>query len=235
MSSDPYAAIADIYDHWCAEVVEDLPFYLGACEGATAPIVEIGAGTGRIAIPLALRGHRVIGIDRSEPMLDGLRANVARAGVADRVRAVAGDLRALPALEPTDRMIAPFRVLLHLVDDDERLAFLIAARELLVPGGQLVFDVFEPTRADVRVTQGRELERDSGVRETADWDVARGLLGLTVRFRGRETTMQLHYIAGRRWAELLSEAGFASVSGYEGFTGVPFSGRRGDSAWIATA
>ena len=81
VTDDPYAGIAAIYDHWCAEVTEDVPFYRAVCDGATGPIVEIGGGTGRIAIPLALAGHRVIAVDLSRPMLDRLTERAAAAGV----------------------------------------------------------------------------------------------------------------------------------------------------------
>jgi hypothetical protein len=71
------------------------------------------------------------------------------------------------------------------------------------------------------------------VREFPRWDVERGTLDLTVRFRGRETTMHLSYLPGTRWAELLEEAGLVVVEAYEGFEGRRFRGRPGDSAWIA--
>jgi SAM-dependent methyltransferase len=233
VDDDPYAPIAEIYDHWCAEVTEDIPYYLAVCLGAAGPVVEIGAGTGRIAIPLALAGHRVIALDRSRPMLDRLVANAREAGVEDRIEVVQGDLRDLPALPATDRVIAPFRVLLHLETDDDRREFLAAAHELLVKGGLLAFDVFEPTRRDIRETHGRDLERDSGVRERAVWDADRGRLDLEVRYRGRRTTMELSWVPGSRWVTLLGDAGYELVGATAGFDGEPFHGRPGDSAFIA--
>jgi len=230
---DPYAAIADVYDIWCAEVVEDVPFYLDACAGASGPIVEIGAGTGRIALPLARAGHDVVALDRSRPMLARLRARAAAAGLDRRVEVVEGDLTDLPPLPRTDRVIAPFRVLLHLADDAGRVAFLRAVHDLLVPGGRLAFDVFEPTAADIRQTHDRVLERASGVAERARWDRAAALLDLHVAYRGRSTEMQLHWLPGRRWGELIAEAGLDLVAAYAGFDGEPFRDRPGDSAWVA--
>jgi SAM-dependent methyltransferase len=228
---DSYAPIADIYDHWCEEVTEDLGFYLEACDGVTGTIVEIGVGTGRIAIPLAVAGHRVIGVDRSAAMLAQLAESAGAAGVT--IEALVGDLRELPALPPAERVLAPFRVLLHLATDEERLAFLVRVNELLVPGGRFVFDVFEPTPGDVRMTQRRWMTRPSGVREFPSWDTGAGTLDLTVRFRGRETTMHLSYIRGDRWRELLEAAGLRVLAAYEGFDGRRFRGRPGDSAWVA--
>lgn len=233
MSQDPYAGIAAIYDHWCAEVTEDVPFYKAVCDNATRPVIEIGGGTGRIAIPLALAGLRVVAVDRSRPMLDRLVERAAEAGVADRIEPVEADLRDLPELPATDRLIAPFRVLMHLADDDERAEFLEAVVKLLRPGGIFAFDVLEPTRADIRATQGLRLERPSGVRELARWDEAARRLDLEVSYRGHATTMRLHWVPGGRWPALLEAAGLEVLTAYAGFEGQPFAGERGDSAWIA--
>jgi SAM-dependent methyltransferase len=214
-------------------VVEDIPFYLGACEAARAPVIEIGAGTGRIALPLLRAGHRVVALDRSRPMLDRLRERALAEELGERLTIVEGDLRSLPPLPATDRVIAPFRVLLHLADDDQRRTFLATVRSLLQPGGQLAFDVFEPTRADIRTTHDRFMTRPSGIEERARWDERSRQLELDVRLRGALTTMHLHWVPGRRWAELLAGAGFEVVAAYHGFDGAPFAGERGDSAWIA--
>ncbi len=233
MTDDPYAGIAAIYDHWCAEVTEDVPFYRAVCDGATGPIVEIGGGTGRIAIPLALAGHHVIAIDRSRPMLERLADRAAAAGVSDRIEGVEADLRSLPSLPRTDRVIAPFRVLMHLASDEQRASFLAAVAEVLVPEGMLIFDVLEPTRADIRGTQGLRMQRPSGVRELARWDERERRLDLEVSYRGHSTTMRLHWIPGERWRGLLEAAGFEVLTAFAGFEGQPFIGERGDSAWIA--
>jgi SAM-dependent methyltransferase len=229
----PYEAIADVYDLWCAEVTEDVAFYRAACEGAEGPVVELGAGSGRIAVPLALDGHEVVAVDRSPGMLARLASRAAVAGVEDRIRPLEGDLE-LVELPRTDRVIAPFRTLLHVPDSARRLALLQRIRAALEPGGRFVFDVFEPTRQDVKSTHERWLERDSGVRERASWVPADAHLDLEVRFRGRETTMRLHWVQGG-WAPLLEQAGFEVVAAYAGFDGEPYRGRPGDSAWIAEA
>ena len=234
MSQDPYAGIAAIYDHWCAEVTEDVPFYRMVCGGADGPVIEIGGGTGRIAIPLALAGHRVLAVDRSRPMLERLRERAAAAGVAELIEPVEADLEHLPEdLPRTDRVIAPFRVLMHLQDDAARARFLTAVAALLVPDGLLAFDVLEPTRADIRTTQGLLMERPSGVREKARWDERARRLDLDVSYRGHATTMRLHWVPGARWPALLEDAGFEVLAAYAGFAGEPFRGERGDSAWIA--
>jgi DNA gyrase subunit A len=64
--SSSYDAIASLYDAWSLSVTEDVGFYVDEAKRSGGPVVELGAGTGRIAIPLAERGIRVHGIDLSE-------------------------------------------------------------------------------------------------------------------------------------------------------------------------
>ncbi len=233
MVDDAYRSIADIYDVWCAEVTEDVAFYVDACEGAAGPIVELGAGTGRIAVPLALAGHEVRALDLSPAMLERLARRAESEGLTDRIEVVVADLLDLDRLPSTDRVLAPFRVFLHLADDEARLAVLRVIARALEPRGRLVFDVFEPTAADIRGTHDRWIERESGVRERAHWDRERRRLLLDVTFRGRSTTMDLAWIPGEHWGELLAEAELDVVAVFSDFDRSPYRGRPGDSAWIA--
>ncbi|MEY4226369.1 MAG: hypothetical protein RL190_1126 [Actinomycetota bacterium] len=218
---DEYEPIADIYDAWCLEVVEDIPHYVGMAQGAEAPIVELAAGSGRIAVPLAEAGYDVIAVDPSDAMRAHLRANAERAGVLGRIDIRAGDLLD-PGIEGTfDRVLIPFRSLLHLRDDHERRTALRAARALLVEGGYLAFDVFAPTPEDIDATQGRWHHRDSGARERADWHRPDGTTHVEVEMRGRTTTLVLHPIPADRWLALVAEAGFEVMTAWGDFTGEP--------------
>ena len=60
MSQDPYAGIAAIYDRWCAEVTEDVPFYRMVCGGAQEPVIEIRGDKVRLGIeaPKDVTVHR---------------------------------------------------------------------------------------------------------------------------------------------------------------------------------
>lgn len=218
---DEYAPIADIYDAWCLEVVEDIPHYVGMAQGAEAPIVELAAGTGRIAIPLAEAGYDVIAVDPSDAMREHLRTNAERAGVGARIDIRAGDLLD-PGIEGTyDRVLIPFRSLLHLRDDHERLAALAAARALLAEGGYLAFDVFAPTPEDIDATQGRWHHRDSGAKERADWHRDDGTARIEVEMRGRTTTLVLHPAPADHWLGLVEDAGFDVITAWGDFAGGP--------------
>jgi len=71
--SNPYDAIASLYDRWNTSVVEDIDFYTDEAVGSGGPALELGVGTGRIAIPIAQAGIAVIGVDSSAPMLERCR------------------------------------------------------------------------------------------------------------------------------------------------------------------
>ena len=216
---DQYAGISDIYDAWCLEVQEDIGFYVGMALGTETAVVELAAGTGRIAIPLALSGYDVIAVDRSEAMLDLLRTKATEAGAAERIEVRVGELTA-PGVEGRyDRVLVPFRSLLHLATDDERLAAFRAMHDLLTPNGYLAFDVFSPTPADIQATQGIWHHRDSGAKERADWNRVDGTTHVEVEMRGRTTTLILHPLPAQRWLDLVAEAGFEVITTWGGFDG----------------
>lgn len=83
----------------------DVPFWRALALHAGGPVLELGCGTGRIAVPLGRAGVPVVGIDRSAAMLARARTRVRRAGLRDRVLLVRGDIRHLPfarRAEPAD-------------------------------------------------------------------------------------------------------------------------------------
>jgi SAM-dependent methyltransferase len=234
MSPQPsaYDAIARLYDPWSRSVVEDVSFYVDEALRAGGPVVELGVGTGRIAIPTAAAGVRVIGVDSSAAMLAVCADQAERAGVAELLDLRVGDLREPPVSERVRLVTCPFRAYLHLVDDDERMRALRAARELLLPGGRLVFDVFAPGPDDIAETNARWIEREPGIHERADWDTVARTLKLSVRGPGGETTMTLSWLEPARWQALIAEAGFEVVACYGWFDRRPYTGGE-DIVWVA--
>ena len=161
-----YDPIARLYDPWSRSVVEDVSFYVDEALASGGPVVELGIGTGRIAVPIAAAGVPVIGVDTSEGMLAVCRERAeAAAGVERLVDLRLGDLRGPPVTERVALVICPFRAFLHMETDDDRRRALAAAYELLVPGGRFIFDVFEPTRpTDIRrpTASGSSASPESG-------------------------------------------------------------------------
>jgi ubiquinone/menaquinone biosynthesis C-methylase UbiE len=119
---------ADYYDWENAQTVgrRDIAFWqrmaasakATARQGASVPILELGCGTGRVAIPVAKSGADVIGIDRSESMLARGRMRVRRARVASHVKLIRGDIRHLPFPDRSFPLVmAPYGILQSLLDE----------------------------------------------------------------------------------------------------------------------
>src|SRR6478672_11112723 len=68
-------AYAPFYDWENAQTLgrRDVPFWQRVAKQARGPVLELGCGTGRVSLPLARAGVRLVGIDRSEPMLERAR------------------------------------------------------------------------------------------------------------------------------------------------------------------
>jgi SAM-dependent methyltransferase len=228
--SSPYDSIAELYDPWSTSVVEDVAFYLEEARRSGGPVVELGVGTGRIAVPIAADGIRVIGIDSSRGMLDICAQRAALAGVELDLRV--GDLREPPVHELVPLVICPFRSMLHLHTDEDRRRCLTAVRALLGPGGHFVFDVFTPGAEDIAQTHARWLEREPGIFERAVWDEQERTLTLTVRGEAGETTMALAWLPVEEWRAHLEATGFEIEACYGWFDRAPFAGGE-DSVWIA--
>jgi SAM-dependent methyltransferase len=231
-SASPYDAIAELYDPWSRSVTEDVSFYVAEARRAGGPVVELGVGTGRIAVPVAVEGISVIGVDSSAAMLAVCRERAQLAGVADLVDLRIGDLAEPPVGERVSLVICPFRSYLHLRDDTERRRALRAAYELLLPGGRLVFDVFAPGADDIAETHDRWLEREPGIFERAEWDTRNRTLTLSVRGESGAATMTLAWLSPPEWRRLLEETGFAVEACYGWFDRRPYRGGE-DTVWIA--
>ena len=222
MSANPYDRIARLYDPWSASVTEDIEFYVEEARASGGPVVELACGTGRIAVPIAKAGIHVIGVDGSAAMLEVAREYAAAEGVELDLRH--GDLREPPVPERVPLVLIPFRSLLHMTTEADRLRALAAARDLLLPGGRLIFDVFAPSRQDVEDTHGRWLEREPGIFERADWDEGERTLTLSVR-RGEEaSTMHLAWLSPPEWQLLLDRAGFELEAQWGWFDRRPYAG-----------
>lgn len=152
--SDTYGeAFADVYDDWYADVSDSAAMVrLVAAEARAAAdavgdsqpvVVELGVGTGRLAVPLALTGTAVVGIDTSQSMLARFAANAAAAGVA--VRAVHGDMVSeLATLHGCHVVFVAYNTLFSLPTADRQAACFAAAADALADGGRFVVEAFVP-------------------------------------------------------------------------------------------
>jgi SAM-dependent methyltransferase len=227
-----YDAIAELYDPWSVSVTEDVSFYVEEARRAGGPVVELGVGTGRIAVPTAAAGVRVIGVDSSPGMLEVCKRQAELAGLGGLVELRLGELEGPPVEERVALVTCPFRSYLHLLDDAARLRALGSARELLLPGGRLVFDVFAPSAEDIADTDARWLEREPGIFERADWDSRERTLTLSVRGESGETSFVLAWLTNDEWRSLLERAGFQVLGCYGWFDRRPYRGGE-DTVWVA--
>lgn len=137
---------AVLYDFEYADQRDDVGWYRDRADelAARGSILELGAGTGRITIPLLRDGHRVVGLDRKRSMLDRLEEKLTPAD-RRRLQLLEGDLCALPVDDGSQRVVfAPFNVLMHLYTWQRlRTCFEEVARALQ-PGGWFCFDVLLP-------------------------------------------------------------------------------------------
>jgi SAM-dependent methyltransferase len=145
----PYDLIARIYDDDMGKNAPpaSVAFYLDACKPLERSVLDLGAGTGRIAIPLAEAGHRVTAVDRSEAMLEVLRAKAVthlRDHAREKLSVHHGDLRDVSLAERFGAVICPFSTLNYLLSDDDRRRALGTVRRHLAPGGLFVMDHFIP-------------------------------------------------------------------------------------------
>lgn len=167
MPSD-YDGLADIYDLWCEadpSATPSLAFYVERLCRQERERVELGVGTGRIAIPVLQRGGQLTGVDASPRMLDTCREKAGRAGVRSALRLLHQDVRTLELGAPADLITFPFRSIGHLLTEEDKLACFRSVYFNLAPGGRFVFDHYVWNEAWARRFDGVSrlmVERDLG-------------------------------------------------------------------------
>lgn len=141
-----------LYDAEYADQADDIDWYTALADerASGGKLLELGIGSGRIAIPIAQGGHHVIGLDRMPEMLEHLHAKLralARAGEAPpgTIETKLGDMTDIPLPDASVRLvIAPFNCLMHLYTWQDLLACFRAVHRVLEPGGSFAFDVLLP-------------------------------------------------------------------------------------------
>jgi SAM-dependent methyltransferase len=138
----------DLYDVVTpASLQGDVEWYRRKAETCGGPVLELGAGTGRVTLAIAEAGIPIHALDSSRTMLDALAAKLAAGPqiLRDRVTLVCGDMRTFDLPERFALVISPFRAFLHNVTDEDRLATLARVRHHLRPGGRLALNVYHPS------------------------------------------------------------------------------------------
>jgi SAM-dependent methyltransferase len=146
-----YDHLADLYDLEYAHDY-DLPFWLSLAEREAGPVIEWGAGTGRIAVPLGDAGHHMTAVEVSAEMVERGKEK------SQSVDWIVGDMRDVNLERRYGLAVCAFNSFLCLQSIDDALAFLRNAHEHLVPGGVLGIEVsaFSPEE----LAGGPELRHD---------------------------------------------------------------------------
>jgi SAM-dependent methyltransferase len=226
-----------------AHYAPDLPLWRAVAGRLGGPVLDLGAATGRVAIPLAEDGHEVWAVDADHRMLAQLAQRAAAAGteVAQRIRTVPADLRALSLGVRVPLAVAAMNTLQLLLEPEEQLRALRGVREHLAPGGEFWFDVVMPDAGEITASLG--VVRSDGVHPDPEsggllvrtawyegWDAVTQTAEYTVRIDavaadGAMTTRlrmhRVHLFTPPELGHLLARAGLEPLQCWGGFAGEP--------------
>ena len=231
----------------------DVDFYVEEARRAGGPVLELACGTGRILIPTARAGLTVTGVDASPAMLGRAREKLAAepADVKGRVTLREGDMCAIDAGRRFALVTIPFRPISHLLEVEQQLALFENVCRHLLPGGRLVFDVFQPDPAflagpreehlDIdREEAGRRIRRFSRTRPR----LATQVMDVAFRWEVAEPsgTVTEHAVEfPMRWyhrfeiEHLLARCGFRVVALHGDFRRGPFTDDTSEMIFVAEA
>jgi len=135
---------APFYDWENARTVgrRDVAFWRRLAAEHSGRILELGCGTGRIAIPILKAGGALVGVDRSDAMLARARARTRRASLGRRAKFVRADIRALPFRPRAFSLVmAPYGILQSLTRERDLQSALASIAQVIKRGGLFGIDL----------------------------------------------------------------------------------------------
>ncbi|MEZ5228276.1 MAG: class I SAM-dependent methyltransferase [Acidimicrobiales bacterium] len=137
-------AFADVYAQWYGSITDaEATAAFVDTRSVEGPILELGVGDGRLALPLADRGRIVVGVDASRSMLDQLATRdeaATRASTTGRVIALMADLARLPVVGPIGGALCAFNTLFNLPSADQQQGLFDRLASALAPGAPIVVE-----------------------------------------------------------------------------------------------
>lgn len=253
-----YDTFAAVYDFEYDELIEDIPFYCDLARQADGPVLELGAGTGRVLIPVAEAGVEVVGLDQSPAMLAVAREKVAGLppDVQARISLAEGDMRDFDLGAARFALVyIPFRAFLHMLTVADQLSALAAIRRSLRPGGRLALAFFDPRLDLIAARTTARATTPFIERVTPLLDGARVVQWNAPRYDPLRQVMATEFIYDRldrdgrliervyrhltlRWIyryeaeHLFIRAGFEVEALYGGFDGRPFESEGDEQVWV---
>jgi SAM-dependent methyltransferase len=226
-----YDSWAADYDGWAEALMDDVAFYVELARDANEPIVELGVGTGRVAIPIAQEtGKRVIGIDTSSGMLKVGRTRTGDLPIDFRE----GDFRDFTIGEQVDLVICPARALLHAPTWGDKRRVFESAAATLKPGDRFAWNVFvvspfiaAENHRQKRMFGGDRWEMVAHVPSDNRVDLTRG------RGERSDATVHLWWATKSEWEGLIEVSGFEIEALYGGFDSRPFDDESLEFVYVA--
>lgn len=211
----------------------DLLFYSQRASERGGPVLVLGAANGRVPWSLAGHGFTSVGVDASEVMIRSAEERRARepAEVAERVRFIAMDVRALRLPERFPLVLAPQHAMGLMATRDDLDAFLATVCHHLMPGGAFIYDVLNPPREAI-------IRDDEEPR--APLEPRRPLFALHLRERKPPTgpapirRLKLRHFAPEELEEALATCGLTLHERYGRFDGKPFDLQDSRQIGVAT-
>ena len=159
---------------------EQVAAFLAALPRPSGPVLELGIGTGRLALPLAAEGVDVHGVDASPAMVARLRAKPG----GDRIPVVLGDFADVATLldDLYAMVFVAYNTLFELGSQHDQLRCVQGVADRLVPGGVFVVEAIAPdvSSGGDRVTVVAAEEQSVRLQVTRDDPLAQVVVGQTV-------------------------------------------------------
>lgn len=137
----------DKYDELYSGYTEDLRYIMEAAKGVTAPIVELACGTGRLTVPMAMRGWQMIGVDIHAGMLELAKRKAEKEVLT--IRFEQQDCTELNLGLVTPLIFMTGNSFQHFLTNDSQDRLFQSVKAHLEPGGEFVFDTRNPLLAEL--------------------------------------------------------------------------------------
>ena len=222
-------AFADVYDEWYSDITDPVASASLLAElSGPGPALELGVGTGRLALPLAARGVTVCGIDASAAMVEQLRAKPGGAEVPVRI----GDMADVdpPVSGPFALVFVAYNTLFNLDSAEAQQRCFDGVAAQLEPGGRFLVEAFVPTEPGEDEWRGpvdvRSIEADRVVVSFSQRDhEAQTITGQHVEIRSSGLRLRpwfLRYATPAELDAMAATAGLALEHRWSGWKREPF-------------
>jgi len=221
-------SFADVYDEWYGDVSDvqatvDVMTELASGGG----VLELGVGTGRLAIPLAATGTPVTGVDSSSAMLKQLAANDHGRIVA----AVEANMAELSMEPQYNAVFVAYNTIFNLTTIEEQQACFASVATALLPGGHFAVEAFVPdlsaSTPDRAVTPTSLMGESAVLTATIRDRQAQSVTGQHIELRQDGTVKlrpwKIRYASPEQLDAMAMAAGFSLVERWDGWSRAPFS------------